>query len=202
MAWLVAAAAGRRRGIGIGGSEEEEVAQRAGCQHAQRIDGNRRIVKRSAGAKSGGKKSLPLAADQQIADERDVAENIVQHVSGNQSPLEIECRLAEIDGAARVDAERAAIRPTLFDCYLTVLRGEIARQPREWDALAGEQACDAGERGDRQEPGHHRSADDLIIGPVEPADEDTRLPDILGPSACRQSATGDLAGDIEQTTDD
>src|SRR3954467_270821 len=68
--WLRAARRrARRRRV-----EEEEATQEAGRQHAQGIDDDGRIGERSAGMVVDPEDALPFAAQQQIAQDRDVAE--------------------------------------------------------------------------------------------------------------------------------
>src|SRR6185437_327219 len=90
--------------------DPEQLPQKTRRQGAQRIDGNRRILQRPHQAVARGEQAAPLLRAEQLADKRDVAEQRVEEICGDDGALDVDPLLVQVDAAFRRQAERAAER--------------------------------------------------------------------------------------------
>ena len=122
----------------------EQLPQDARRQHTQRIDRNIRIVGRPAQVVICGEHAL-RTADQQLAEERDIAEQRVQCIGGRDGAGEIQTVALGVDPAAGSDAERLAESLQVLDRHPAAAQREIATQCAEGQPVAGQHAENAGE---------------------------------------------------------
>src|SRR6266851_9571894 len=85
----------------------EQLAQDPGCERAQRVDRNLRIGGGAAQPVIGGEETLRTAT-QERTDDRNIAEQRIQRISGRHGSLQLEPVLVEIDPALRGHPERLA----------------------------------------------------------------------------------------------
>src|SRR6185437_4143763 len=169
----------------------------AGRQSAQHIDRDLRIVGRAIDAEIRGKDALPLAAEEQIADHRNIADHRIERVGGNERAADIHLAGDAVDIAARIDADRAAIGAHVLQRYLAGGEIDIALDPVEGNALAAQQRTHAGERSEREEPRQSRRLDHAVIRALRVGNENPRAVAVFGGAGEGELAALDVRIDAE-----
>jgi hypothetical protein len=141
---------------------------------------------------------LSLAAHEQRADQRDVADDRVQRIGRHDRALQIEPVPGEIGGAVGGRPDRAAISQQVVEQDVGAAEREVAAQLAERDAGAGQHAADPAEGWQRQDLGKNRGTHEMVIPALDVSGEDLFATDIRGLSGDRHPSADHVVGNRQE----